>query len=347
MVVKLLGRKTVYNKIFNEAEWAEVNPQNKELFEEWRNYLLSTDKAQGTVDQYFHDGRQICIIIKRVCRNKFIVDMSKRDVIAFQGYSINTLGHSSNRTRRIRACLSSLCNFVENIMDDLYPDFRNIVNKIEAPTKKAVREKTILTDEQIQQLLDTLVETKQYQKACVFALAANSGARLNELLRFKVNFFEEKNLVNDAYYKTPTRIKIKGRGRAGAEKHKYVLKTGFQEYFDLWMEERKRLGIESDDLFVTRKNGEWIPASDTTLQSWKNTFIKLLGVDFYFHSLRHYLTTKLRANNIPTNIIRDYFGWSSADMIEIYDDNEAEDDFGKYFTSDGIKKVENGNLDSL
>jgi len=342
-----LGRKTVYNKIFNESEWAEVNPQNKELFEEWRNYLLSTDKSKGTVDQYFHDGRQICIIIKRVCRNKFIVDLNKRDIIAFQGYSINTLGHSPNRTRRIRACLSSLCNFVENIMDDLYPDFRNIVNKIEAPTKKPVREKTVLTDEQIQTLLDKLVETKQYQKACVFALAANSGARLNELLRFKVSFFTEDNLVNNAYYKTPQPIRIKGRGREGFSKHKFVLKSGFQEYFDLWMEERKRLGIDTDDLFVTRREGEWKPATDTTLQSWKNTFVKLLGVDFYFHSLRHYLTTKLRANNIPTNVIKDFFGWSSTDMIEIYDDNEAEDDFAKYFTSEGIKKVENGSIDDI
>jgi hypothetical protein len=34
-------------------------------------------------------------------------------------------------------------------------------------------------------------------------------------------------------------------------------------------------------------------------------------------------------------------------MIEIYDDNEAEDDFAKYFTSDGIVKVEKKGLDDI
>lgn len=342
-----MARKTVYNKIFNEEDWSKVNPDNKQLFEEWIMYLQSTDKSKGTILQYTNDMRILFIFLMKRCQNKFVIDLNKRDIISFQGYSINTWGHSSNRTRRIRSCLSSLCNFVENIMDDLYPDFRNIVNKIEAPVKKPVREKTILTEEQVEKLLKELVETKQYQKACVFALAANCGARLSELVRFKVHFFDEENLINNAYYKTPTKIKIKGRGRDGSQKHKFILKNGFQEYFDLWMTERERLGIDNEELFVTRRNGEWIPAQDTTLQSWKTTFSRILDESFYFHSLRHYLTTKLRANNIPDRIIKDWFGWETIDMIEIYDDNEAEDSFADFFKEDGIQKVEKKGLNDL
>ncbi|MCA1025665.1 site-specific integrase [Cytobacillus kochii] len=342
-----MGRKTVYNRIFNEEEWAKVNPENKKLLREWKNYLMSTDKSQGTIKQYENDMRIIFLFLLNNCDNKFIGDLNKRDIISFQGYSINAWSHSSNRTRRIKSCLSSLCNFIENIMDDLYPDFRNIVNKIESPQKKPVREKTVLTNDQVELVLKTLVESHQYQKACVFALAANSGARLNELLRFKVSFFTEENLHNNAYYKTPVKIRIKGRGRDGGSKHKFILKNGFKEYFDLWMKERDELGITCDELFVTRRNGEWQPATDTTLQSWKTQFSKTLDTDFYFHSMRHYLTTKLRANNIPDKIIKDFFGWESIDMIEIYDDNEAEDDFAKFFTSDGIKKVENKSLNDL
>ncbi|WP_080845553.1 tyrosine-type recombinase/integrase [Cytobacillus gottheilii] len=342
-----MGRKTVYNRIYNEADWNEVNPQNKQLLQEWKTYLMSTDKSEGTIKQYENDMRIIFIFLLKNCGNRFIGDLNKRDIIAFQGYSINAWSHSSNRTRRIKSCLSSLCNFIENIMDDLYPDFRNIVNKIESPQKKPVREKTVLSNEQVEMVLKTLVDSNQYQKACVFALAANSGARLSELVRFKVNFFEEKNLINNAYYKTPEKVRIKGRGKNGAEKHKFVLKNGFREYFDLWMEERERLGIHNNEIFVTRRNGEWIPATDTTLQSWKLQFSKILETDFYFHSMRHYLTTKLRANNIPDKIIKDFFGWESIDMIEIYDDNEAEDDFAKFFTESGIKKVEKKALDEI
>ena len=129
--------------------------------------------------------------------------------------------------------------------------------------------------------------------------------------------------------------------------HKFVLKVGFQEYLDLWLAEREKLGIHTDDLFVTRRSGEWVCASDTTLQSWKKQFSKILGTDFYFHSLRHYLTTKLRKNQVPDRVIKDFFGWESIDMIEIYDDNEAEDDFAKFFTEDGIKKSEQKGLADL
>ena len=342
-----MGRKTVYNKIFNEEDWEKVNPKNKQLFNEWKTYLMSTDKSTGTISQYTNDLRILAIFLMKMGDNKFIIDLNKRDIIAFQGHSINEWGHSPSRTRRIKSCLSSLCNYVENIMDDLFPDFRNVVNKIESPNSQPVREKTILKEEQVEHVLKTLIDTKQYQKACVFALAANSGARLNELLRFEVEFFVDENLQHGAYYKTPKKIRIKGKGKNGGSAYKYVLKNGFQYYFDLWMKERKRLEIDSDSLFVTRKEEQWMPAQDTTLSSWTTQFSRILETNFYFHSLRHYLVTKLRVNNIPDPVIKEFFGWKSIDMIEIYDDNEAEDDFAKYFTQEGIKKVENRELNDL
>lgn len=340
-------RKSIYNRIFNEEDWAKVNPVNKELMEEWMAYLESVNKSEGTIKQYANDLRILLIFIALECKNKEIYDLTKRDIIKFQGYSLRKWGHSSNRVRRLRACLSSLSNYVENILDDMYPEFRNIVSKIEAPVQKPVREKTILTDEQVELVLKTLVETKQYQKACAFALAANSGARLSELVRFKVWYFDEENLLNNAYYKTPEKVRIKGRGFDGAEAFKYVLKNGFQEYLDLWLKERERLGIETEELFVTRRNGEWVPAQDTTLQSWTAQFSKIINEPFYFHSLRHYLTTKLRKNKIPDPIIKDFFGWNSIDMIEIYDDNDSEDSFADYFTEDGIQQGESKGLGDL
>ena len=204
-----MARGTVYNRIYNEKDWEEVNPKNKKLLKQWQTYLSSTNKSKGTIAQYTNDARIIFLFLLKECENRFIVDLNKRDIISFQGQSINEWSHSSNRTRRIKACLSSICNFVENIMDDLYPDFRNVVNKIESPAKEAVREKTVLTQEQVEMVLKTLVDSEQYQKACVFALACNSGARLSELVRFKVSFFEEQNLLNGAYYKSPVRLKLK------------------------------------------------------------------------------------------------------------------------------------------
>ena len=82
-----------------------------------------------------------------------------------------------------------MSNFVEAILDDEYPGFRPIIRKIESPVNQPVREKTVLTDEQCDTLLQTLVDKGQYEKACFVALALFSGRRKAELLRFKVSYF--------------------------------------------------------------------------------------------------------------------------------------------------------------
>ena len=151
-----------------------------------------------------------------------------------------------------------MSNFITDILDEeeKYQDFKKTINRVESPVKEAVREKTILSDEQVDFLLDTLVEKKKYQAACAVALAIFSGARKSELTRFKVEYFNEENIIFDALYKTSEKIKTKGRGK-GKFIYKYVL-LDFKKYFDLWMAERERLGIDSEWLLVSKvtdKNG--------------------------------------------------------------------------------------------
>lgn len=72
----------------------------------------------------------------------------------------------------------------------------------------------------------------------------------------------------------------------------YVLKKNFDPYLKLWLEERKKRGIESDWLFPDHDDpSEHVDAS--LLNSWAKTFSKILGKPFYWHALRHRFTTKL------------------------------------------------------
>ena len=89
------------------------------------------------------------------------------------------------QSETFEAALSSISNFIENILDDEYPNFRSVVRKIENPVNEPVREKTVLAKEQVQSCLDYLVEHKKYEQACFLALAAYSGRRKSELARFK------------------------------------------------------------------------------------------------------------------------------------------------------------------
>ena len=202
---------------------------------------------------------------------------------------------------------------------------------------EAVREKTIFSDEQVELLMDTLVERKEYEKACAVAIAAYSGMRKAEILQMKMEYFNDDHLVFDCLYKTD-KIRAKGRGQLGKQINKYVMKK-VDKYLDLWKAEREKLGINSEWVFVRRCNGDF--ARRETLDNWTDEFSEIVGEDFYFHSLRHYVCTSLLGDyNLPSEVVREFFSWNSIEMTKIYYDRSTVDDFGKYFTADGIVKQE-------
>lgn len=185
--------------------------------------------------------------------------------------------------RRVKATLSSMSNYVENMLDDEFEDFRPIVKKIENPVNEKVFTKTVLKDEQLEKLLNILVEKKKYDQACMLALAMNSGRRKSELPRFKVSYFDDENIIYGSLYKTPEQVKTKGRGSRGKMLTLYVLSKPFKPYFDLWMNYRRENGIESEWLFPKKVVGKYVdePMNSKTLESWAETFSEILNVDFY------------------------------------------------------------------
>ena len=269
------------------------------------------------------------------CDNKHFTEIKKRDVIKYQNYLLNDLKLSPARIRTLRASISSLSNYIMNILDDEYPSFQNIINRIPAPQKGEVREKTILSEEQINYLLDYLIKNNKYQQACFVACLAGSGARKAEMPRFKVSFFDEENYMY-GLYKTP-KITTKGRGSKGKLLNKYVIKALVRSYLDIWIEERKTLGIDIDDLFVSKKNGIWKPVKISTIDSWCEGFSKILGIDFYCHAVRHYYATALAKAGVPVSKIKDLMGHESSSTSEIYIDIDEEDNLKDLFDENGLK----------
>ena len=83
------------------------------------------------------------------------------------------------------------------------------------------------------------------------------------------------------------------------------------------------------------------------LDGWTDSFSKILNKPFYFHSLRHFWTTQSLKSALPSNIVQELCGWSSADMVNLYDDSTAEDMFARYFDENGIKQVEQKTLSDI
>ena len=340
-----MSRKTKMNSITSSELISNISPDNIRIKQDYISYLKSTQKSEGTIYCYENDLDIFFVWNLQFNNNKSFINISKRDIVSFQNWLINTNHNSPARVRRIKATLSSLSNFIESICDDEYPNFKNIIHKVESPVAQATREKTVLKDEQLDNLLEYLVSKKKYDKACMLALAMCSGRRKAELVRFKVSYFDIDNVIYGSLYKTPEAIKTKGRGN-GKYIHCYTLRHKFEPYLNLWISERKRLGIDSEWLFPQKDNNKE-HLKPETLKSWANTFSKYLGVDFYWHCLRHYFTTHLVRMGLPDGVIQDIIGWTSADMLRIYTDIPVDEQIGKYFDENGIKTREKTSISDL
>ena len=230
------GRSTVYNQITSEEKLKEINNENKQLEDDFLDYLISTDKANTTLTQYRSVLHIFWVWNLENNNNKSFIKLSKREIARFQNNAINNWGWSPKRIRMVKSVMRSLENYIINILDEDYPDYKRIWDKIESPVNETVREKSVFTIEELQSLLDHLVNEGKYAKACFLSLAINSGRRKAELARFKVSYFTDDNLICDgALYKSPEKMTTKGRGQRGKLLYVYTLAKPFKPYLDLWL----------------------------------------------------------------------------------------------------------------
>lgn len=334
------------NNITSPELLAQVNPKNKTLLQDFLDYLRSVQRSETTIAGYRNDIEIAWVWCLQFNDNLFFVDWTKRQIVRYQNWLRENNSNSPARIKRLKASLSSLSNYIENVLDEEYPNFRNIINKIESPVNQPVREKTVFTDEQIDGLLNTLTESKQYDKACAVALALYSGRRKSELLRFRVSDFSDDNLVcGGSLYKTG-KIKTKGRGVQGKQLECFCLAKQFKPYLDRWLEYRKESGIESEWLFPLKENPkEQMKVS--TLNSWAKTFSVILNADFYWHALRHMTVTNFIRAGIPDTVIQQYIGWADISMVPVYSDVEADEQLAMYFTEHGISVPKQKDLSEI
>lgn len=341
-----MPRKTKKNMITSSDLLAQVNPENKQLLDDFVNYLRSIQRSDTTIEAYINDINIAFVWNLQFNGNKSYIDWTKRNVVAYQNWLLNNNENSPARVKRLKASLSSMSNYVCNVLDDEYPTFRNIINKVESPVNTPVREKTIFTEEQIDQLLSHLTEKERYDQACALALALYSGRRKSELLRFKVSDFNDEHLVCDgALYKSDP-IKTKGRGTQGKMLECFCLAKKFKMYFDNWMSYRRENGIESKWLFPNIECPSE-PMKVTTLNSWADTFSRYLKTDFYWHAMRHMTVTNFKRFGIPDTVIQSYIGWSDLSMVAVYSDLKADEQLGMYFNADGMVKPEAKSLSDM
>lgn len=346
-----MPRKVKMNKITSPEKIAMINKENIQLMEDFLAFLKSQKKSEGTIHGYKSDLLIFFTFVLEDLGNKDFKDVNKRDIVRYQNKLIDR-GNSSARVRRLKAAVSSLSNFCEEILagdDPAYDDFRSIVNKIKNPPLQPAIEQVVWEPEEVEVMLKLLTEKRKYDVACYVALALYSGRRKAELCSFKVTDFNQDKLVCDgALYKSDL-IKTKGQG-GGKYINCYVLAKSFKPYFDAWMNEREEKGIDSIWLFPQPgKPEDHIQIS--MANSWAYTVdrysVEMLGKHFSSHMLRHTFTTMLYKAGIPESVIQSIIAWQSADMVTYYLTLSPEDQIGMYFKNGEIAAPQQKGLTDL
>ncbi len=340
------NRQVVQHRFVTAEIKAKFNPENVKLGQSFLMYKQTTDRSATTVRSYGQDLNVIWYWNWLKNENKSFYEWTKQEIIAFQAWCLDDCQHSTARVHRLKAVIASMSNFVEDILDTEHPDFKKVSHKIPNPIITPKLDKSVFTMHDINVLLGYLTFHCQYRKACCLALAICSGRRKSELMRFKLSDFTDERLVcNGALYKSAP-IRTKGRGREGKKLECFVLAKQFKPYLDRWLAYRERHNIHSEWLFPT--SGDMNTAlSPSTLNDWSVEFSELTPLPFYWHAMRHLTATNFKRAGVPDSVIVEYFGWTTSDMLKVYNDMEKEEAFAMYFNPDGTYGGKAGNVNDI
>lgn len=335
------GRETFRKVITSDELIAQINPENIKLMERFlKNF--ATKRSPKSVVVYRSNLNIFFVWNLLENDNRPFAKIKKLQMLDFFDYALSELHWSPNRFHQCHSSLSSFSDWIENYYDEVegYENFRNIVKKIEKPSKEAVREKTVLQKEDVDKIFSILENENRVQEQCLLALAISCGARVSELAQFTTSLIDENNAVFDGLFlETTEKIRTKGAGVTGKMLKKYILKDSFLPYYHKWLIERENIlkenGQNHESIFIT-KDGN--PANADRLRDWIGTWGDMVNKPLYPHSLRHYQISLLKRLEIDDDLIVYLTGWAEGTghtMIAIYNDNELKD--AKFACLDNLK----------
>lgn len=326
-MAKRKGRETFRNIITSPELITQINQENKKLVDRFlKNF--ATRRAASSVISYRSNLNIFFCWNLLYNDNKFFIDIKKYELMDFFDFAVTELKwKGSNRYAQMHSCLSSFSTWIENILDEKYPTFRNLLPKIEKLPKAAVRKKSIFSKEELDNLMNWLGEKEKVNEQCLLALIMSSGSRASELLRFTTDMIDENHTAFEGLFlETTEDIRVKGRGVHGKYIPRYIIKDIFLPYYYKWLPIREQImkNNKKDHNFIfIRNDGE--PALISTIRSWMEKWDDVLDKHWYPHAGRHFWTTYLLSIGLEKELIQELQKWSSDALVDIYNDATAKD----------------------
>lgn len=320
-------RRETYRKVITSQELIEqINPDNIKLMERYlKNF--ATKRSPKSVISYRSNLNIFFTYILVYQDNDFFIDLKKYQLLDFFDYCCSELKWGSARYAQMHSTLSSFSTWIENILDEQYPTFRNLLPKIEKMPKETVREKSIFSKEELDKLMRWLGDQNRVQEQCLLATMMASGARVAELCRFKTTMIDENHTAFEGLFlETTEKMQVKGRGTKGKSINRYLIKDLFMPYYKKYLPIRKEIMDKNNkvhDFLFVRGDGE--PAQVSTIRSWMDKWDNVLDKHLYPHSIRHFWTTYLLGIGVEKELVQELQQWSSDSLVSLYNDATVKD----------------------
>lgn len=307
----------------DDVKWKFVNDDYRTLVEE---FILVQNHSVQTKKQYSSGLRQFGYFVYQSMNNKPLYKITKRDFLRYLSYLRDDRKLSSSALNFKKACVSSLCNYIENVVsddDENYKLFRNFTRGLPSIPKNRVYDKVKVTYDEFKEMMNVLESDENYLGMAWLATAFLVGARRSEIIQFKSEIVEYKISENQNYVLSHT---VRGKGKSTDGKPlEYMIPLDVLPYLEKWLNVR---GYSSQYIFTTKHNGEVRQMSPT----WADNFCaevlsNILGRRINVHIFKNSCITYHLERGTDIKLVSKFIAHhESIETTSIYDLRDFEDE---------------------
>lgn len=323
----LRDRAKPLDKITNDM-WNTVREEHRFLVDEFLEVNTFREKSKR---QYISALKQWFYYVAQSLNNKPLYNITKRDFLRYISFLRNR-GMSSSGIALKKAAVSSLNNYIENVVsedDPNYEKFRNFTRGLPAIPKTQTYEKVKITYEEYQDMMKVLESDENWLGMAWLATAFNVGARKAELVQFKTEMLDYDIPEGQNYVLSHT---IFAKGRGEGKNVEYMVNKEALHYMRQWVEHR---GYNHEYIFTTQYGGEPKQISESWADYLCNDVLEdILGRRVNAHIFKaSAITYLLEVKKVPIEIVSKFVAQHSdvSTTLKFYDLRNFEEERNSIF----------------
>lgn len=312
-----------------EEMWNKVDEDYRYLSDE---YISVNSFSPQTKKQYVSVLRQFGWFKCNSMNNKPFYKITKRDFLRYLSYLRDDRKMSSSAINFRKSVVSSLCNYIENVVaddEDNYRNFRNFTRGLPSIPKNSVYSKEQVTLEEYDMMMKVLEDDEDWLGRAWLATAFLVGARRAEIIQFKTEMLDYEVPEDKKYIMSHT---VRGKGESTDGKAlSFMVTLDVLPYWKKWIEER---GYEHEYIFTSKRGGK----GEVLSEGWANYFCSntlsyILGRRVNPHIFKASCITYHLNNGVPIEIVSKFIAQheSVETTINHYDLRDFEEERDKIF----------------